>query len=156
MERRMMIIYPGQIAHVCSISPRASKEEIARLVERWGSLPKDYLDVLAYANGFEAFIISNPEDIGPIVNLFPIDEVFSTNAQADWLEDSPSYLQIGSSLGGEAYMIDLAARPSGMPYIEIPTLDLGFTKPGDGIENRFPTFDAMINELRNRAEIMSE
>lgn len=102
----------------CSRRPGATTPELARMkAEVCKSLPDDYLELLAWANGVEGFV-----DDDAFLLLWPTWEIAELNEEYAVCEFAPGLMLIGTDGANTGYGIDFRdSRPS---YVSVPLIGM--------------------------------
>lgn len=128
-----------------SVSPAATPDEIAKLESFLGfGLPEEYKRILSQANGFSGWTDAEDENDQHYVDLYGVTEVIETEREFRLRQLMPKTLVIGSSGGGQAYILQIE------PTVSAPWIRAHFEEispSNDRLELRYQTLSELFAHL---------
>ncbi len=86
----------------------STSEELQRLIENFGKLPEDYLELMKFSNGGSLYGFNTP------LIVYSILEVMALYKEHDLYENIPETLIFGGDGGGKIYCFDLRNDDKGV------------------------------------------
>jgi hypothetical protein len=120
-----------------TLNDPAPTEVVRRLRQRFSNLPSDYLDFLLRHDGGEGFLGISPGYFA----LWSAKDVEQFTREYELHIYLPEYVCIGSSGGGDLYVLPISGEPAGI--FSVPAIGMA----PDVVELVAPSFSAFAKEF---------
>ena len=138
----------GKHEFVVQVAVTADSKQVEGIAKYYGlELPAEYIQILMTADGFEGTVHEpNNDQESTYLAFYPASKVIENNSLYNIPEFEPNLMLIGTDMGGEMYFLAKSTDPNySVPWVRLPSMDIGSRDPLPRLEDRFKTLSDLID-----------